>query len=141
MKLFSKLGSKINKSIFFIRHLDGLYFSSQNLCSFRPAKSDEKENLLFVNRNAETLEFFEDFYAGFIQVVMQIYILSVETNNKYSFSNILFKKKFCIILIFLFFISVIGEVIGSALSIFSMLIAIRRRDDGILTGTFTLFII
>lgn len=121
--------------------MDGLYFSSQNLCSFRPAKSDEKENLLFVNRNAETLEFFEDFYAGFIQVVMQIYILSVETNNKYSFSNILFKKKFCIILIFLFFISVIGEVIGSALSIFSMLIAIRRRDDGILTGTFTLFII
>ncbi|XP_027194563.2 uncharacterized protein LOC113789247 [Dermatophagoides pteronyssinus] len=100
------------------RHLDGLYFSSQNLCSFRPAKSDEKENLLFVNRNAETLEFFEDFYAGFIQVVMQIYILSVETNNKYSF--------------------IIGEVIGSALSIFSMLIAIRRRDDGILTGFLSL---
>ncbi|KAH7642239.1 xk-related domain containing protein [Dermatophagoides farinae] len=99
------------------RYLDGLYFSSQNLCSFRQAKDDEKENFFFVNRNAETLEFFEDFYAGFIQVVMQIYILSVETNNKYSF--------------------IIGEVIGSALSIFSMLIAIRRRDDGILTVGWT----
>ncbi|KPM09482.1 XK-related domain containing protein 2 [Sarcoptes scabiei] len=29
---------------------------------------------------------------------------------------------------------VIAELVGSALSIFSMLIAIRRRDDGILTG-------
>ncbi|OTF71532.1 XK-related domain containing protein [Euroglyphus maynei] len=109
----------INQFILIIRHLDGLYFSSQNLCSFRPAKENEKENLSFVNRNAETLEFFEDFYAGFIQVAMQIYILSIGTNNKYSF--------------------IIGEVIGSALSIFSMLIAIRRRDDGLATGWTSMF--
>lgn len=99
------------------RHLDGLYFASERLCSFRPGKPDEMENVACLSRSAEVLEFFEDFYAGFLQILLQLYLLSLEVNN------LLDKNLFLAV-----------ELGSSVLSVFSMLIAIRRRDDGILTG-------
>lgn len=39
------------------------------------------ENITLLNRNAEVLEFFEDFYAGFLQILLQLYILSMQVNN------------------------------------------------------------
>lgn len=39
------------------------------------------ENISLLNRNAEVLEFFEDFYAGFLQILLQLYILSMQVNN------------------------------------------------------------
>ena len=63
------------------RHLDGLYFSSQKLCSFRSVKSEEKETITELQRKAEILEFFEDFYAGFLQIILQLYIFALTLNN------------------------------------------------------------
>ena len=39
------------------------------------------ENITILQRNAEVLEFFEDFYAGFLQILLQLYILSMQVNN------------------------------------------------------------
>ena len=63
------------------RHLDGLYFSSQKLCSYRAIHPDEQETVASLNRNAEILEFFEDFYAGFLQIILQLYIFLLAFND------------------------------------------------------------
>ena len=94
-------------------------------------------NISYLNQTAEVLEFFEDFYAGFLQLVLQLYIFAMQANNLLSNSSLcLYFDSFYIDLNNLYFsiLVVIGEILGSALSIFSMLIAIRRRDDGILTA-------
>lgn len=95
------------------RHLDAIFYSVQNLFFIREARADEKEQLFLITRKAETLEFFEDFYAGFIQVAFQLYIL-LNLRDKNEQRNI----------------TIIKELIASGLAIFSMLVALRRRDDG-----------
>lgn len=64
------------------RHLDSLYFGSQLLCSFRAPNKDEKNTYSLLIKDAETLEFFEDFYAGFLQLIFQLFILSSQLNQK-----------------------------------------------------------
>lgn len=56
------------------RHLDVLHFTAQRVCQWRSAKSAERNDLNTMARSAEILEFFEDFYAGFLQIILQLYI-------------------------------------------------------------------
>ena len=56
------------------RHLDLLYFSAQRICDFRKLNEDEENDLILMKRNANVLEFFQNFYAGFIQILLQTYI-------------------------------------------------------------------
>ncbi|RWS25882.1 hypothetical protein B4U80_04274 [Leptotrombidium deliense] len=104
------------------RHLDVLHYTAQKACQWRTPVEQEKEDIKTLERNAEILEFFEDFYSGFLQLVMQIYILfgkNLFGSGDHEFQNtkVLYWQLF-----------------GSALSISSMMIASRRRDDGPLTG-------
>ena len=64
------------------RHLDGLYFSSKELCSYRTVTSEENYQLIMLDYEAEKLEFFQDFYAGFLQIVLQLYIYLTKLNNQ-----------------------------------------------------------
>ncbi|RWS10159.1 hypothetical protein B4U79_12785 [Dinothrombium tinctorium] len=102
------------------RHLDMLYFTAQRACQWRKPAKEEREEIKSLERNAEILEFFEDFYSGFLQLLLQIYILLgsdvLISGQKSSLRPL------------------IGQLVGSALAIFSMMIASRRRDDGPLTG-------
>lgn len=66
---------------------------------------DELEHYSFLNRDAEVLEFFEDLYAGFLQVVLQVYIFSIHMDKadndlfcKYSRSTITITTTICLIL-------------------------------------------
>lgn len=62
------------------RHLDGLHFAAQRVCEWRRAEPHEEADMNAMQRNAEILEFFEDFYAGFLQIILQIYIYLGTTN-------------------------------------------------------------
>ncbi|RWS27165.1 hypothetical protein B4U80_07086 [Leptotrombidium deliense] len=103
------------------RHLDVLYFSAQRVCFWRKPNVDEKNDMQQMERSAETLEFFEDFYAGFIQIVLQLYIIIGSLQWKWNT------------------VWIIGQLVGSTLSILSLILAIRRRDDGPLTGVVSFF--
>ncbi|RWS02339.1 hypothetical protein B4U79_14753, partial [Dinothrombium tinctorium] len=99
------------------RHLDVLYFAAQRVCFWRKPTGDEKQDMMQMERSAETLEFFEDFYAGFIQILLQFHIIFSSLSTPYSW----------------------GQIIGSALSILSLMFAVRRRDDGPLTSVLSFF--
>ncbi|RWS20278.1 hypothetical protein B4U80_07668, partial [Leptotrombidium deliense] len=101
------------------RHLDVLYFSAQRICFWRKPNVDESNDMQQMERSAETLEFFADFYAGFIQILLQLYIIIGCIQWKWNT------------------VWMIGQVIGSTLSILSLLLAIRRRDDGPLSLIFS----
>lgn len=65
----SEIGTKaVNGLLLFFwqikRHLDMLHFSAQRICHFRPLKEEEDETMKELKRNADVLEFFENFYAG-----------------------------------------------------------------------------
>lgn len=125
------------------RHLDNLYFTCQRLCPLQTVKEGDEKILFSLERNAELLEFFENFYAGFLQILLQLYILSLQFSLNDAKDGDLFRKCFVIVnLSIIDFYSlhlVWGEVIGSGLSVFSMLIAVRRRDDGPMTWFFSFF--
>lgn len=93
-----------------------LHFSAQRICQRRKLTPDETEEKSFLERQASVLEFFEEFYAGFIQLLLQLYIIIVSLDK-----NIDSK-------------ALPGEIIASVLTLMSMLAAVRRKDDGILTG-------
>lgn len=57
------------------RHLDVLYFAAQRVCHCRSPNEKEVQEIKSLQMSAEVLEFFEDFYSGFLQIIMQIYIL------------------------------------------------------------------
>jgi hypothetical protein len=48
----------------------------------RAPQSNEKEDIASMQRNAEVLEFFEDFYAGFLQILLQLYILMLQIEQE-----------------------------------------------------------
>lgn len=62
------------------RHLDTLYFASQRICHWRPPTEEETQEMKVNIRNAELLEFFEDLYAGLLQMVLQIYLVLLQYN-------------------------------------------------------------
>lgn len=103
------------------RHLDVLHFAAQRVCQWRSPNNFEKSNFQSLKRTAETLEFFEDLYAGFLQILLQTYllILATITTETEKSSGKIFRP---------------SNLVASALCIFSMLIAVRRRDDGKLTA-------
>lgn len=55
------------------------------------------ENVACLSRSAEVLEFFEDFYAGFLQILLQLYLLSMEVNNLID-KNLFCKYKFRLVI-------------------------------------------
>lgn len=98
-------------------HVEVLHFAAQRVCSCLGPTKAEQVRLRTLKRDTFVLEFFEDFYAGFVQVLLQVYliILFLSSNNP---SNAL-----------------IGQLVGSALSLWSLIRAVQRKDDGLLTGT------
>uniref|UniRef100_A0A2L2YGK8 XK-related protein n=1 Tax=Parasteatoda tepidariorum TaxID=114398 RepID=A0A2L2YGK8_PARTP len=94
-----------------------LQFSAQRICNKRPLTENELEEKSFLERQAAVLEFFEEFYAGLIQMILQLYIIILSLDTKVEYK------------------ALTGEIIASGLTLMSMMAAVRRRDDGILTGT------
>ena len=45
--------------------------------SFRDSTKEEKIQISNLNKEAEVLEFFEDVYAGFLQLLLQLYIFAI----------------------------------------------------------------
>lgn len=62
------------------RHLDLLYFSAQRVCHFRPLKPEELEYKQNLKRDADVLEFFVNLYAGFLQLLLQLYLVMDKMN-------------------------------------------------------------
>ena len=54
--------------------LDVLHYTAQRVCQRRSPDPKEQDDMKSMERNAEILEFFEDFYAGFLQILLQLYI-------------------------------------------------------------------
>jgi hypothetical protein len=50
----------------------------------RAPQNNEKEDIASMQRNAEVLEFFEDFYAGFLQILLQLYILMLQIEQEFQ---------------------------------------------------------
>ena len=123
----NELGTKAVNGLLLIpwqikRHLDVLHFAAQRVCQWRQPTKDEQQDLQTIQRNAEILEFFEDIYAGFLQILLQLYIFLEFQGPKND--NMKFIQ---------------NQLIASVLSVLSMLIAVRRRDDGPLTGFLSFF--
>ena len=105
------------------RHLDVLHFAAQRVCMWRAPDKQEVQDLQTMKRNAEILEFFEDVYAGFLQILLQIYLCLSFNLTGHGNSNLF----------------LVTQLIASCLSVTSLLVAVRRRDDGPLTGFLSLF--
>ncbi|XP_077525545.1 uncharacterized protein LOC144136794 [Amblyomma americanum] len=98
-------------------HVEVLHFAAQRVCSCLSPSKGEMVRLRTLKRETFVLEFFEDFYAGFIQILLQLYLVVLFLNADQT-SNAL-----------------IGQLVGSALSLWSLIKAVQRKDDGLLTGT------
>lgn len=59
----------------FSSRLEVLQFSAQRVCQRRVLTRDELAEKSLLDRNAATLEFFEEFYAGLTQLLLQLYII------------------------------------------------------------------
>lgn len=94
-----------------------LQFSAQRVCQTRKPTAKELEEKSLLDRQAAVLEFFAAFYAGLTQLLLQLYIIIVALDQKQPYK------------------ALTGEIIASGLTLVSMMAAVRRRDDGILTGS------
>ncbi|KAG8197991.1 hypothetical protein JTE90_029385 [Oedothorax gibbosus] len=96
--------------------LEVMNFSASRVCQRRPLTPDELIEKSSLDRRAAVLEFFEEFYAGLTQLLLQLYIIvrCLDKNMEYQ--------------------ALTGEIIASGLTLMAMLAAVRRRDDYILTG-------
>jgi len=97
------------------RHLDLLYFSAQRICDFRKLNEEEENDLIVMRRNANVLEFFQNFYAGFIQILLQTYIFMGHWNNSSDVKPLM------------------AQLITSILCVVSFMYVTKRKDDGWLT--------
>lgn len=93
-----------------------LHFSAQRVCLRRKLTHSEMEEKSILQRQAAVLEFFEEFYAGFIQLLLQLYIIITSLDKNIDSKALPW------------------EIIASGLTLMSMMAAVRRKDDGILTG-------
>ncbi|RWS10161.1 hypothetical protein B4U79_12784 [Dinothrombium tinctorium] len=101
------------------RHLDVVHFTAERACEWRTADEEEKTKIKSLKRTSIILQFFQDFYAGFLQLLLQFYILLWSDDwvgDKQLFTRLL-----------------IWQLIGSALSISSLMASVRREDDGLIT--------
>ncbi|GFS65818.1 XK-related protein [Nephila pilipes] len=105
----------------FLNRVEVLQFSAQRVCQKRPLTPDELDEKSVLERQAATLEFFEEFYAGLTQILLQLYIIIISLDGKTEYK------------------ALTGEIIASGLTLMSMMAAVRRKDDGILTGFLSIF--
>lgn len=98
-------------------HVEVLHFAAQRVCSCLSPSKGEMVRLRTLKRETFVLEFFEDFYAGFIQILLQLYLVVLFLNADQTSH------------------ALIGQLVGSALSLWSLIKAVQRKDDGLLTGT------
>ncbi|KAL3179754.1 hypothetical protein MRX96_037742 [Rhipicephalus microplus] len=98
-------------------HVEVLHFAAQRVCSCISPSKGEMVRLRTLKRETFVLEFFEDFYAGFIQILLQLYLIVLFINSDHTSQ------------------ALIGQLVGSALSLWSLIKAVQRKDDGLLTGT------
>lgn len=98
-------------------HVEVLHFAAQRVCSCTSPTKKEMSRLRSLKRETFVLEFFEDFYAGFIQILLQLYLVVLFINSDETSK------------------ALIGQLVGSALSLWSLIRAVQRKDDGLLTGS------
>ncbi|XP_076346699.1 uncharacterized protein LOC143244966 isoform X2 [Tachypleus tridentatus] len=98
------------------RHVEVLNFVVPRVCPVRTPNKEELKTTNELERNALVLQFFLDFYSGFLQVVLQLYILVSYFDGKIDFNTL---SKW--------------ELVASVLSVKTLLCAVRRKDDGILS--------
>jgi hypothetical protein len=72
--------------------LDVLHFVTQKVGILRKPRPDERKVISSMKQKAEVLEYFEDFYAGFLQILLQLYVLMLEIDRK--FENKFSKKNY-----------------------------------------------
>lgn len=105
--------------------IEVMHFTVQRVCQFRPPNRLEKQDLKIMEWNAQVLEFFQKMYSGIFQTLLQVYLIvlsfmtlsgaSGDESAKYTLSQLL----------------------ASLLSVRSMLVAVRRKDDGWMTRCFS----
>ncbi|XP_064471184.1 uncharacterized protein LOC135385659 [Ornithodoros turicata] len=98
-------------------HVEVLHYAAQRVCRCGPPSKVEHSRIRTLERETFVLEFFEDFYAGFVQILLQVYLIVLFLNSSQP-SNAL-----------------LGQLVGSVLCLYSLIKAVQRRDDGILTRT------
>ncbi|XP_015784480.1 uncharacterized protein LOC107362013 [Tetranychus urticae] len=101
--------------------LDTLHYSAQRICDRVWSVYDAKV-VFSMGVDCDLLEFFEDMFSGFLGICLQLYIILVNwgwTGEEMQDTKL-----------------VTGELIGSILSLLSMLEAIRRRDDRFLSSLY-----
>lgn len=100
-------------------HCEMLAFSADKVCQYRKLEPKEQQELSRIKQETFVFEFFEDFYSGFIQLLLQLHFVNtMSTKGNESFV-------------------IYTEIIGSTLAVLSLIKALQRRDDGILTKTFS----
>ncbi|KAH9383148.1 hypothetical protein HPB48_023883 [Haemaphysalis longicornis] len=62
-------------------HVEVLHFAAQRVCSCTSPTKKEMSRLRSLKRETFVLEFFEDFYAGFIQILLQLYLVVLFINS------------------------------------------------------------
>ncbi|XP_022667053.1 uncharacterized protein LOC111252816 [Varroa destructor] len=98
-------------------HCEMLAFSADKVCQYRELEPKEQQELSRIKQETFVFEFFEDFYSGFIQLLLQLHFVNtMSTKSNDSFV-------------------IYSEIIGSTLAVLSLIKALQRRDDGCLTKT------
>lgn len=115
------------------RQVDLISFLSIRCCFWRAPRQEEQVDVNKLSCFSDGLEFFEDFYAGFLGVLIQVaHIASShkevklasdgEVANPVAFAKQQGTKSENLI--------IMSELMVSLLVVWSLLIAVRRRDDG-----------
>lgn len=141
------------------RQVDVMGYLVERSCLWRKPKEEEKEELARLRTGADGLEWFQDFYAAFLAILTQVYTLGIQwastdgdikatTNsalNAFASSGSadggepsISGAGRAIAQIGLSGVGgkdllILSELIVSSAAVFSLLIAVRRRDDGPLT--------
>lgn len=142
------------------RQVDLVSYLVERICAWRKPLEDEKDEINILSRHSDGLEFFQDFYAAFLAIIIQlcrqfkeltllgsdklpkldkskaVTTVFVETSSSTTIGlpsssdpATLGKESKSLLWIF----AASSEVIVSTLVIWSLLVAVRRRDDGILS--------
>lgn len=138
------------------RQVDVIGYLVERSCLWRKASQEELREVELLRTGSDGLEWFQDFYAAFIAIILQVYCLGVhwlhdttikrdsalalgDAANKLGDTSkagdairnvalnthLLQETNEDII--------ILSEIIVSSIAIFSLLIAVRRKDDGSLT--------
>lgn len=141
------------------RQVDVLAYLVERSCLWRRPRDDEKEELGRLRTGSDGLEWFQDFYAAFLAILAQVYTLgshwshngpplSASTIDKAlsgvnelpdiskaarQLGNVLSQQELNARSSDGKDLLIISEILVSSAVVFSLLVAVRRRDDGPLT--------